>query len=266
MKIKKIKNQYQFYDIGLNLFCKQFRDPEKILRNAELSGVGCIITGSDMKSSRRTAEFVRNRSDVWGTAGIHPHHADSAKESDFLELESMHTDNPGLVAVGECGLDFDRMFSTKENQIQCLERHITLAEQLHKPLFLHERDASEDFIRVFQNHPEICKHSVVHCFTGNRDTLAQYLEMGFSIGITGWICDDRRAQALRDAVTILPPDRVLLETDAPYLIPRNVQGLGRINVPENICHVAHTLAEYMQIPEQELIAHAKENTEKIFLD
>ncbi|MDE5884558.1 MAG: TatD family hydrolase [Oscillospiraceae bacterium] len=261
-----MKNNTKFYDIGLNLFSRQFCEPEKILRNAEASGVGCIITGSDRKSNRRTNAFIRERSDVWGTAGIHPHNADSAKESDFQELETMHSNNPGLVAVGECGLDFDRMFSTKENQIQCLERHIVLAEKLHKPLFLHERDAAEDFIQIFQNHPEICKNSVVHCFTGDKHTLEKYLEMGFFIGITGWVCDDRRAQTLRDAVKILPLDRVLLETDAPYLLPRNVPGLGRVNVPENIRYVAKTLAEYMQIPEQELINHAKENTERLFFD
>ena len=258
-----MKNTIKFYDIGLNLFSRQFRDPEKILQNAEISGVGCIITGSDMKSNRKTAEFVKHHS-AWGTAGVHPHNADSAKESDFRELEMMHSGNPKLVAVGECGLDFDRMFSTKENQIQCLEQHIALAEKLHKPLFLHERDAAGDFIRVFQNHPEICKNSVVHCFTGCRNTLEKYLEMGFSIGITGWICDDRRAGDLRNAVGILPLDRVLLETDAPYLTPRNVSGLGRVNVPENICYVARTLAEYMHVSEEELLIHAKANTERLF--
>lgn len=258
-----MKNNNRFYDIGLNLFSRQFREPEKIIRNAETAGVGCIITGSDMKSNRKTVDFIRTHS-AWGTAGIHPHNADSAKESDFRELEAMHTGNPGLVAIGECGLDFDRMFSTKENQIRCLERHIALAEKLNKPLFLHERDAAEDFIKIFQKHPEICKNSVVHCFTGDKHTLEKYLEMGFFIGITGWICDDRRAQTLRDAVEILPPDRVLLETDAPYLTPRNVPGLGRVNVPENIRYVAQTLAEYMQIPEQQLIACAKENTKQLF--
>lgn len=258
-----MKNNIRFYDIGLNLFSRQFPDPEKILRNAQDVGVACVITGSDMKSSRKTAEFVKQHS-AWGTAGIHPHNADSAKESDFQELEAMHSGNPGLVAVGECGLDFDRMFSTKENQIQCLKRHIALAEKLHKPLFLHERDAAEDFIQVFQDHPEICKNSVVHCFTGCRDTLEKYLEMGFLIGITGWICDDRRANDLRNAVGILPLDRVLLETDAPYLTPRNVSGLKRVNIPENICYVAATLAEYMHVPEEELLICAKANTERLF--
>ena len=88
--------------------------------------------------------------------------------------------------------------------------------------------------------------------------------MGFCIGITGWICDDRRADDLRKAVAILPPDRVLIETDAPYLTPRNVPGLGRTNLPQNVKYVARELAKYMNIDEQELIAHTRENTERLF--
>ena len=169
-----------------------------------------------------------------------------------------------MVAVGECGLDFDRMFSTRENQIRCLEKHIVLAEKLDMPLFLHERSSAEEFVRRFKKHPEICKKSIVHCFTGDKRTLEQYLEMGFSIGVTGWICDDRRAKELREAVRVLPLDRVLIETDAPYLTPRNVPGLDRTNVPENIVYVARDLAKYMGVEEQVLIQRARENTERIF--
>lgn len=195
----------KYYDIGLNLFCRQFPDPEKIIR-----------------------------------------------------------ENPRIVAVGECGLDFDRMFSTRENQIRCLEKHIVLAEKLKKPLFLHERSASDEFVRRFKKHPEICKRSVVHCFTGDKKTLEQYLSMGFFIGVTGWICDDRRAGDLRNAVSIIPLGRIMIETDAPYLTPRNVPGLGRTNLPGNIKYVAKELAKYMKVPEEELIMHAKANTEKFF--
>ena len=253
----------QYYDIGLNLFCKQFPDPEKILRNAAEAGVACILTGTDMQENEKIAAFLPKR-EVWGTCGIHPHNADRARKEDFDRMEELLREQPKFVAVGECGLDFDRMFSTRENQIRCLEKHIVLAERLGKPLFLHERSASEEFVRRFRKHPDICKRSVVHCFTGDRQTLEQYLELGFSIGITGWICDDRRAQPLRDAVAVLPLDRLLIETDAPYLTPRNVPGLGRINVPENVVYVARALAAYKKVPEEAIIRHAKENTERIF--
>ncbi len=253
----------KYYDIGLNLFGKQFPDPEKIIKNAAAAGVCCILTGTDRRENQLIDEFARKH-EVFGTAGIHPHNADSAKKEDFEQIEKLITENGRIVAVGECGLDFDRMFSSRENQIRCLEKHIVLAERLQKPLFLHERAAAEEFIRRFKKHPDICKRSVVHCFTGDKRTLEQYLSMGFSIGITGWICDDRRAKELREAVKIIPLDRILLETDAPYLTPRNVPGLGRTNVPENIVYVARELAKYMKAEEEELILHARQNTENIF--
>lgn len=198
----------KYYDIGLNLFCKQFPEPEKIIKEAEENGICCILTGTDIKENKKINDFVKTH-DVFGTAGIHPHNADRARQEDFQLIEQIFLGNNKIVAVGECGLDYDRMFFGKENQIRCLEKHIVLAEKLDKPLFLHERSATDDFIKRFKSHPDICKKSVVHCFTGNKATLDRYLSMGFSIGITGWICDDRRAKELRDVVHIIPLDRVL---------------------------------------------------------
>lgn len=255
--------QITYYDIGLNLFCRQFPDPEKVIREAWEQNVCCILTGTDRKENQKIDAFVKTH-DAYGTAGIHPHNADRARQEDFQHMERILSENGKIVAVGECGLDYDRMFSTKENQIRCLEKHIVLAEGLDKPLFLHERGAAEEFVRRFKKHPDICRKSVVHCFTGDKKVLDQYLSMGFSIGITGWICDDRRGKELREAVKIIPLDRILIETDAPYLTPRDVPGLGRINVPENIVYVARELAKYMGIAEDELILHARQNTERIF--
>ena len=216
-----------------------------------------------MKENLRINEFTKTHF-VYGTAGIHPHNADSAKKEDFELIEKIASENDKIVAIGECGLDFDRMFSTKENQIRCLEKHIVLAEKLNMPLFLHERSASADFVRRFKNHPDICGKSVVHCFTGDKDTLKKYLDMGFNIGITGWICDDRRGRELREAVKLIPLDRVMIETDAPYLTPKNVQGLDRTNVPQNVCYVAKELAKHMKVSEEDLIQNARINTERFF--
>lgn len=252
-----------YYDIGLNLFCKQFPDPEKIIREAGDNGVCCVLTGTDPEENRQIDLFVKNH-DVFGTAGIHPHNADRAKQEDFQQIERLLSENPKIVAAGECGLDYDRMFSTKENQIRCLEKHIVIAEKLNRPLFLHERSASADFIRRFKKHPDICTKSVVHCFTGDKAVLEQYLAMGFSIGITGWICDEKRSKELREAVRLIPLDRILVETDAPYLVPKNVSGLGRVNVPQNIVYVVRELAKHMRVEEEVLMKHARENTERVF--
>lgn len=253
----------KYYDIGLNLFCKQFPEPERIIEEAANNEVYCILTGTDTKENKKINDFVKTH-DAFGTAGIHPHNADRAKQEDFQLIEQIVSENDKLVAVGECGLDYDRMFSTKENQIRCLEKHIILAEKLNKPLFLHERSAADDFIKRFKKHPDICKKSVVHCFTGDKATLDKYLSMGFSIGITGWICDDHRGKELREAVHIIPMDRILVETDAPYLTPKNVPGLDRTNVPQNIKYVVRDLAKYMKVTEDVLIENAKKNTERIF--
>jgi TatD DNase family protein len=253
-----------YYDIGVNLFCKQYPHPDIIIKQAEQEHVACILTGTSMAVNTKVDLFVKGNPQVYGTVGIHPHNADSAQKENFDMLEKMLTENKNLVAVGECGLDYDRMFSSKENQIRCLEKHIILAKKLDKPLFLHERLATDDFIKRFKNHSDICKKSVVHCFTGDKKTLERYLKLGFYIGITGWICDDKRGKELRDAVKIIPLERILVETDAPYLAPKNVAGLSKVNVPANIKYVTRELAKYMNIDETTLIRFAKENTKRIF--
>lgn len=258
------KIEIKYYDIGVNLFNKQYPDLEAVIKQAALEQVACILTGTSMSVNAKVDRFVRKNEGVYGTVGIHPHNADDAKKEDFAALEIMLCENPKLVAVGECGLDYDRMFSTKDNQIRCLEKHIVLAEKLNKPLFLHERTAADDLIKRFKNHHEICKKSVIHCFTGKRAVLEKYLAMGFYIGITGWICDDGRGKELREGVKLIPLERLLVETDAPYLTPKNVPGLSRTNTPSNIKYVVSELAKHMNVGEDSIMDHVKQNTRRLF--
>ena len=181
----------KYYDIGLNLFTRSFPDPEKIIRNAEEAGVRCILTGSEARENELVADFVKNH-DVWGTAGIHPHSADTAKEEDVERVRELVMTNPKIVAVGETGLDYDHMYSKKENQIHFFKELLDVAEETGKPLFLHERDAADDFIACFKGHEDLCRRAIVHCYTGDKKTLERFLDMGFYIGITGCICDERR--------------------------------------------------------------------------
>ena len=254
----------QYYDIGLNLFCRQFPDPERILEMAREQRIACILTGSDRQEIEKIHEFLPSHPGTYGTAGIHPHNASDATPEDFDRILEVLATNPQIVAVGECGLDYNRMFSPKEAQLACLEQHLQIAEETGKPLFLHERDASDDLIHALESHPDLCTRAVVHCFTGDAQTMKRYLDLGLMIGITGWICDDRRAETLRDAAGILPLNRVMLETDAPYLTPKNVPGLSRTNVPENIRYVAKDLAYYMSVDQEELETCARENTRRFF--
>lgn len=252
----------KYYDIGLNLFTRSFPHPEDIIEGAEEAGVKCILTGSERYDNEKVNDFVKTH-DLYGTAGIHPHSTDDAKEEDIDRIREIITTNPRIVAVGETGLDYDHMYAKKENQLYFFKKLIDLAEELKKPMFLHERDAADDFIACFEGHEELCRRSVVHCYTGNKEILQKLLDMGFYIGITGWICDERRGDELRDAVSILPLDRVMVETDAPYLTPRGFH-LPRTNVPQNITYVVETLASYMHVRGEELRLHALENTEKFF--
>ena len=263
----------KYYDIGVNLFSKQFqkdkKKPTDIMISCKEKDIGMIVISNNMTESYKTQLFVEFANaaivpyPVYGIVGIHPHSADSAKKEDFNILKEYVHKIPQIVALGECGLDYDRNFSTKENQIRCFEKQICLAEELNLPLYLHERKAVSDFVKRFKNHSEICKKSVIHCFTGDRATLEKYIDMGFSIGITGWICDDRRAKDLREAVKSLPLDKVMIETDSPFLTPMN-KGLSRVNYPWNVKYVAEDLAKYMSVSVEELIKAAKDNTEKFF--
>jgi len=255
----------EYYDIGINLFNKQFKKPQDIINTAADEGVACVLTGTSLPSSKKVSEFILQQTNsTYGTVGIHPHNADNATKEDFGLMEEMLKNNSKLIAVGECGLDYDRMYSIKEKQLECLEKHIILAEKMNMPLFLHERSAVNDFISCLQNHKEICQKSVVHCFTGNQETLEKYLNMGFFIGITGWICDNRRGEELQKTVKIIPLDRILVETDAPYLTPKNIPGLSRVNVPENIKYVVKELANHMGVDEYILKRSCKNNTEQLF--
>ena len=253
----------KYCDIGLNLFSSQFPDPEKIIREAAEADVECILTGSDNEENHAIVRFLETHTLVYGTCGIHPHNADRLSEAQLAYIRDAQTKDR-IVAVGECGLDYDRMFSAKENQLRALEKQIHVAIETGKPMFLHERRAASDMIRVFSAYPELCRRSVIHCFTGDRATLETYLDMGFFIGITGRICDDRRARELREAVKVLPLNRVLIETDAPYLTPRNVPGLARTNLPQNIRFVASELARHMHVEEDILIACCRKNTQRLF--
>ncbi len=253
----------RWIDIGLNLFSRSFPDAERTLSQAREEGVYCILTGSDAEENAKIAAFLPSH-DALGTAGIHPHNADRARPEDFLEIRRLAMEEPKIVAVGECGLDYDRMFSEKQNQIACLMRHLEIAEETGKPLFLHERSAAEDFLSIFRERPALCRRAVVHCFTEGREMLERLLDMGFMVGITGWICDERRAGELREAVRVLPTDRFMLETDAPYLTPRGIPGLPRTNVPGNIRYVAEKLAECMGLTADGVERFALQNTLRFF--
>jgi len=251
----------RIYDVACNLFCRQFSYPEDIYREAIAEGIALLITGSDFEDNYLINDFLNNHDYVWGTLGIHPHNADGCNETNWNELINLK--NQKYVAIGECGLDYNRMFSTKEKQIEVFKKHIVLALERQLPLYLHCREAFEDFFGIMSDYPELCNKSVIHCFTGTKQDALRALEMGFSLGITGWICDERRGQELQDIVKEIPLNRLLIETDSPYLLPRGFK-LKNPNKPIYISYVLKALADILEMDGDVLAIQLAKNTKEIF--
>jgi TatD DNase family protein len=245
-RLTAVKLRSPVIDIGANLTHDSFRaDFDAVLVRARAHGVAqIVVTGASAGGSRAARELARAHPGfLHATAGVHPHHAHEYDEAtDALLREFVAT--PEVKAVGETGLDYFRDYSPHAAQIAAFERQLGIAIDSGKPLFLHQRDAHADFIACLDNVRGRIGPAVVHCFTGGRDELAAYLERGFHIGITGWICDERRGRHLRELVAAIPPERLLIETDAPYLLPRDLhpKPSHRRNEPMHLAHICAAVA------------------------
>jgi len=233
-------------DIGCNLTHESFRhDLADVIERARSSGVATmVVTGASATGTRDAHALAATHPGMlYATAGVHPHHASDFDGDTEALLREYHA-KPEVVAVGETGLDYHRNFSPREAQLFAFERQLQLAVECGKPLFLHQRDAHADFLACMDNVRGRVGPAVVHCFTGDARELADYLDRDFHIGITGWICDERRGTHLRELVKSIPSDRLMLETDAPYLLPRNVKPLPshRRNEPMYLAHICAEVA------------------------
>jgi TatD DNase family protein len=247
-------------DIGANLTHSSFgEDLDQVLSRARQAGVETVIvTGTTVEESRHASALG-----LPFTAGVHPHHA---RDCDSSTIPSLHelAKNSRCVAIGECGLDFNRNYSPHPDQEKWFVAQLELGLALNKPLFLHSRDAHPRFAEILKIHK--VKNAVAHCFTGQRDELRAYLELGLYIGITGWICDERRGSHLLELVRDIPSDRLLLETDSPYLTPRDLrpQPKARRNEPAFLPHILRTVARALGRPAEEVAAQTTRNAETLF--
>ena len=236
----------QLIDIGANLTHDSFdSDREAVLQRARDAGVArMVITGASREHSPKALELARQYpGELFATAGVHPHHAtEYTAECDAEMRELLSHDE--VVAVGECGLDYFRDFSPRPAQRRAFEMQLQTAGDTGKPLFLHQRDAHDDFIAMMKNFDGKLGAAVVHCFTGTRAELFDYLDQDWYIGITGWLCDERRGLHLRELVKHIPAQRLMIETDAPYLLPRTVKPTPshRRNEPMYLAHIVEELA------------------------
>lgn len=255
-------------DIGANLTHDSFDgDRDAVIERAAECGVRrLIITGSSADSSEEAAKLAAGRPGLlFATAGVHPHHASeyTAEVNDRL-LAVLSRDN--VVAVGECGLDYFRDFSPRQAQREAFEAQLALAATTGLPLFLHQRDAHADFMTLLEPMIDRIAGGVAHCFTGDAKALHAYLDMGLYIGITGWICDERRGSDLLELASEIPLDRLMIETDAPYLMPRTLEPKpkSRRNEPMYLREVLRVLADAMGLPESTIARATTTNAERLF--
>lgn len=233
-------------DIGANLTGKPFeRDREAVIARAREADVDCmIVTGTDREANQRALELARQWPGVlYATAGVHPHHAHSHNQQDLKEIHALAA-QPEVRAVGETGLDYFRDLSPRREQQHMFEAHLEIAADTGLPVFLHQREAHADFLPILARHRDRIPNAVVHCFTGDGEELAAYLDLDLYIGITGWICDERRGLHLRDIVHRISQQRIMLETDCPYLLPRDLpdKPRNRRNEPAFLPHILAAVA------------------------
>ena len=258
----------ELIDIGCNLTHDSFdADRDRVLADAQQAGVAqMIVTGASDEGSRMALDLARRHPGVlYATAGVHPHHAsDYTAETDALLRELAAQDE--VVAVGETGLDYFRDFSPREAQRDAFEKQLRIGADTGLPLFLHLRDAHDDFHAMLSEHRAALSDVVVHCFTGSREEMLQYIDLGCHIGITGWICDERRGTHMKDYLGEIPADRLMIETDAPYLKPRNLRPRVKShrNEPRFLPWVAGTLAAVRGEHPERLAAQTTANTRRFF--
>lgn len=255
-------------DIGVNLTNKRFhKDLSDVIVNAKQAGLDAlIITGTDLDTSESAIVLAETDPDfLFATTGIHPHDAKTFTKNTLAQLRLL-AENPQVKALGECGLDFNRNYSTPAEQEHAFVAQLELAVELQLPVFMHERDANRRFIELLKPYRAHLPNAVLHCFTGNKSDLLRCLELDLHIGITGWICDERRGKELLDLVKLIPDNRLMIETDAPYLFPRSIRPKPKSsrNEPKYLPFIAQAVASAREQPLSQLVSNTQKNSRIFF--
>lgn len=255
------------FDIGLNLTSSQFaKDRDDVVARALAAGVkGLLLTGTNLHESQQAQRLAQNYPHCWSTAGVHPHDSSqwqAATEEAVVALASQ----PEVVAIGECGLDFNRNFSTPQEQERAFDAQLRIAAELQMPVFMHCRDAHTRFLAILEPWLDKLPGAVLHCFTGTRKEMQDCIDRGLYIGITGWVCDERRGLELRELLPFIPAEKLLIETDAPYLLPRDLspKPASRRNEPAYLPHILTRIAHWRGEDPQWLSATTDANVRTLF--
>ncbi|AAZ26936.1 deoxyribonuclease TatD [Colwellia psychrerythraea 34H] len=259
-------------DIGVNLTNKRFeKDREDVIRRAQKAQLdGLLITGTSVAESQKALALCQHYQTsfpdfLFSTAGVHPHDADHVT-ADYLEQLKLLAKQQQVKAIGECGLDFNRNFSAPAQQQKVFSEQVALASELQMPLFLHQRDAFEPWFSTLSPYFSEVPAMVAHCFTGTKSELTQCIAADMYIGITGWLCDERRGQSLRDIVSLIPLNRLLIETDAPYLTPRTIRPKPKSsrNEPCYLPFIVKEIASITGLDQEEIAWQTSRNAAKVF--
>ena len=261
----------QLIDIGVNLTHPSLaRERDAVLARAYAAGVcQMVLTGTSLEESEQALNFCReldeDGSRLFSTAGVHPHDASSWNADSARQLRALLQEAP-VRAVGECGLDFNRDLSPRPQQEKALEEQLALAVELQLPVFLHEREAGERVSAILRQFRDQLPAAVVHCFTGDKATLYGYLDLDLHIGITGWICDERRGTHLHPLMRDIPVGRLMLESDAPYLLPRSLRPKPKSghNEPAFLGEVLREVALHRGESQEALAAHSTATARTFF--
>jgi len=259
---------HEIADIACNFTSDRFdNDLDEVIDRAIASNItkfGLICSRlSDL--DKLLEIYNRYSKDMFFTIGVHPHHANEINK-EYLEKLKEIINNNDPHAIGETGLDFFRNLSTYEEQIFAFEEQIKIAIETNKPLFLHQRDSHHDFIKILRKYSSDIKKAVVHCFTGTQKQLDDYLELDCYIGVTGWICDAKRNVELRETIKNIPLEKLMIETDCPYLIPKNLpeKPKNNRNEPNNLNHIVAEISALINIDEDVLRDETFKNTLDFF--
>ncbi|MCB9547233.1 MAG: TatD family hydrolase [Myxococcales bacterium] len=235
-------------------------DREAVLQRAVDAGVDAILTiGTDLASSRRAVALAAAWPRIYASVGVHPHEADAFDDADWPELTALFAD-PRVRAVGETGLDYYYDFSDRGRQQALFRRHLQLCGAVGRPVVVHIRDAFDDAWALVAEEG-LPAGGVVHCFTGGPAECERALALGFHVSLSG-VVTFRNAKPLREAVTLIPPDRLLIETDAPFLAP--VPHRGKRNEPSFVVHTAQEVAALRGETFEAVAAQTRANTIQLF--
>ena len=260
------------FDVGVNLTNKRFdKDRTELIARAKNIGVEqLLITGTNVNESKRALALCHHYQQqfpntLYATAGVHPHDADDVSDNYLAELAKL-AEQPQVKAIGECGLDFNRNFSAPKQQLKVFKEQIHLAKEYSMPLFLHQREAFQPWFSELKPFFDQVPAMIAHCFTGTKSELEKCIDVGMYIGITGWLCDERRGKSLQEIVSLIPLDRLLIETDAPYLTPRTIKPKPKSsrNEPSYLPFIIEKIANITALDPKEIACQTRLNARQVF--